>query len=120
MNDGSEEEYWPGDVLYVPPGHNSWVVGNEPYIGIEIATMDNYAKKWLRKWNKSNRRYNAHSSTLAECVYVWLKNAYSLPLLIPKNHFSIRTLMQKKNLFIYLFFFFFRNVRKNDSDKNIS
>ena len=45
MNDGSEEEYGPGDVLYVPPGHNSWVVGNEPYIGIEIATMDNYAKK---------------------------------------------------------------------------
>jgi mannose-6-phosphate isomerase-like protein (cupin superfamily) len=45
MNDGSEEEYGPGDVLYVPPGHNSWVVGNEPYVGIEIATMDNYAKK---------------------------------------------------------------------------
>lgn len=45
MNDGSEEEYGPGDVLYVPPGHNSWVVGNEPYIGIEIATMDNYGKK---------------------------------------------------------------------------
>jgi mannose-6-phosphate isomerase-like protein (cupin superfamily) len=45
MNDGDEEEYGPGDVLYIPPGHNSWVVGNEPYIGIEIATMDNYAKK---------------------------------------------------------------------------
>ena len=46
MNDGNEEEeYGPGDVLYIPPGHNSWVVGNEPYIGIEIATMDNYAKK---------------------------------------------------------------------------
>ena len=45
MNDGSEEEYGPGDVLYIPPGHNTWVVGNEPYTGIEIATMDNYAKK---------------------------------------------------------------------------
>jgi quercetin dioxygenase-like cupin family protein len=45
MNDGSEEEYGPGDVLYILPGHNTWVVGNESYTGIEIATMDNYAKK---------------------------------------------------------------------------
>ena len=45
MNDGSEEEYGPGDVTYIPPGHNAWVVGNEPYTGIEFETMDNYAKK---------------------------------------------------------------------------
>jgi mannose-6-phosphate isomerase-like protein (cupin superfamily) len=45
MNDESEEEYGPGDVLYIPPGHNTWVVGNEPYVGIEFATMENYAKK---------------------------------------------------------------------------
>ena len=45
MNDGSEEEYGPGDVLYIPPGHNTQVVGNEPYTGIEIATIDNHAKK---------------------------------------------------------------------------
>ena len=45
MNDGSEEEYGPEDVLYVPPGHNAWVVGNEPYVGIEFATSANYAKQ---------------------------------------------------------------------------
>ncbi len=30
MGDGSEEEFVPVDVGYVPPAHNSWVVGNEP------------------------------------------------------------------------------------------
>jgi len=24
MNDGSEEEFGPGDVGYVPPGHTAW------------------------------------------------------------------------------------------------
>jgi quercetin dioxygenase-like cupin family protein len=28
MNDGNEEEYRSGDVAYIPPGHNAWVVGN--------------------------------------------------------------------------------------------
>ncbi len=45
MNDGSEEEYGPGDVAYIPPGHNAWVVGNEPYIGIEFGSKANYAKQ---------------------------------------------------------------------------
>ena len=44
MNDGGEEEYGPGDVAYIPPGHNSWVVWNEAYTGIESATVENYAK----------------------------------------------------------------------------
>lgn len=45
MNDGSEEEYGPGDVAYIPPGHNTWVVGNEPYVGIEFGSAVNYAKQ---------------------------------------------------------------------------
>ena len=44
MNDGTEEEYGPGDVAYIPSGHNAWIVGNEPYTGIEFETMDSYAK----------------------------------------------------------------------------
>jgi mannose-6-phosphate isomerase-like protein (cupin superfamily) len=47
MNDGSEEEYGPGDVTYIPPGHNAWVVGNEPYIGIDFGTVDIYAKDYV-------------------------------------------------------------------------
>ncbi|MGC2572312.1 MAG: cupin domain-containing protein [Candidatus Nitrosopolaris sp.] len=44
MKDGNEEEYGPGDVAYIPPGHNAWVVGNDPYTGIDFGTMDKYAK----------------------------------------------------------------------------
>ena len=40
MNDGNEEEYGPGDLAYVPPGHKAWVVGNDPFTGMEFGTMD--------------------------------------------------------------------------------
>ena len=47
MNDGSEEEYGPGDVTYIPPGHNAWVVGNEPYTGIDFGTVDMFSKNYV-------------------------------------------------------------------------
>ena len=40
MNDGNEEEYGPGDLAYIPPGHNAWVVGNDPFTGMEFGTLD--------------------------------------------------------------------------------
>ena len=40
MNDGNEEEYGPGDLAYVPPGHKAWVVGNDPFRGMEFGTLD--------------------------------------------------------------------------------
>ncbi len=36
MNDGKEEEFGPGDIGVVPPGHDAWVVGNEKVIWLEI------------------------------------------------------------------------------------
>ena len=33
--DGKETEYGPGDVALVPPGHDAWVVGDEPVVIIE-------------------------------------------------------------------------------------
>jgi oxalate decarboxylase/phosphoglucose isomerase-like protein (cupin superfamily) len=45
MDDGSEEEFGPGDVGYVPPGHNAWVVGDEPFIAVDFTGMETYAKK---------------------------------------------------------------------------
>ena len=44
MDDGSEEEFGPGDVGYVPPGHNAWIVGTEPFIAIDFTGMTKYAK----------------------------------------------------------------------------
>jgi hypothetical protein len=43
MDDGSETEYGPGDVGVIPPGHNAWVVGNEPVVAIDITGMAEYA-----------------------------------------------------------------------------
>jgi hypothetical protein len=33
----------PGDLFYVPPGHDSWVVGNEPYISLHVMGSETYA-----------------------------------------------------------------------------
>jgi EutQ-like cupin domain len=32
MDDGSEAEFGPGDVGLVPPGHDAWIVGDEPFV----------------------------------------------------------------------------------------
>jgi len=44
MDDGTEEEFGPGDVSLVPPGHDAWVVGNDTVVAIDISGMGNYAK----------------------------------------------------------------------------
>jgi hypothetical protein len=36
MKDGTEFEIGPGDVVSIPPGHDAWVVGDEPAVGIEF------------------------------------------------------------------------------------
>lgn len=44
MDDGTEEESGPGDVIEVPSGHDAWVIGDEPVVGIDIAGGATYAK----------------------------------------------------------------------------
>ena len=36
MNDGKEEEFGPGELGVVPPGHDGFTVGNEPAVWLEI------------------------------------------------------------------------------------
>jgi hypothetical protein len=36
MKDGSEFDIGPGDVASVSPGHDAWVLGEEPVVGIEF------------------------------------------------------------------------------------
>jgi EutQ-like cupin domain len=45
MDDGTEEEFGPGDAAVIPPGHNAWVVGNEPVIAVDFTGLKDYAKK---------------------------------------------------------------------------
>ncbi len=49
MSDGSEEEYGPGDIGVVPPGHDAWVVGDEPVVVIDISGMKEYARPAAKK-----------------------------------------------------------------------
>ncbi len=36
MDDGSEDEFGPGDVSLLPPGHDAWVVGKEPVVVVDV------------------------------------------------------------------------------------
>ncbi len=54
MADGSEEEFGPGDVGIIPPGHDGWVVGNEPAVVIDISGMAEYAKPGAAKRTKKS------------------------------------------------------------------
>lgn len=45
MDDGTIVEMKAGDVFYVPPGHDSWVVGDEPYVSLHFLGADEYASK---------------------------------------------------------------------------
>jgi hypothetical protein len=44
MDDGTELECKAGDVSLIPPGHDAWVVGNEPVVLIDFQGMVDYAK----------------------------------------------------------------------------
>jgi class 3 adenylate cyclase len=44
LPDGTELEIGPGDVFEIPPGHDAWVVGDEPWISVDFESMRTYAK----------------------------------------------------------------------------
>ncbi len=44
MDDGSEKRIKAGDVTAIPPGHDAWVEGDEPYVGIDFQGGAQYAK----------------------------------------------------------------------------
>ncbi len=43
LDDGSELEVGPGDAYQIPPGHDGWVVGDEPFVTTEFARSWTYA-----------------------------------------------------------------------------
>ncbi len=42
--DGSEGEVGPGEVYRISPGHDAWVIGDEPAVFVEFQGAANYAK----------------------------------------------------------------------------
>src|SRR5215468_4035879 len=43
MDDGRVIEMKAGDVFYIAPGHDSWVVGDEPYVSLHFLGAETYA-----------------------------------------------------------------------------
>jgi class 3 adenylate cyclase len=44
MDDGREIEIGPDDVFDIPPGHDAWVVGNEPFETVEVAGIYGFGR----------------------------------------------------------------------------
>jgi quercetin dioxygenase-like cupin family protein len=45
MDDGQEMEFGPGDFSVIPPGHDAWVVGDQPCVVIDWQGFADYAKR---------------------------------------------------------------------------
>ncbi len=48
MDDGTVYELRAGNLFYIPPGppgHDSWVVGDEPYVSLHFLGAGDYAAK---------------------------------------------------------------------------
>ena len=43
MDDGTEYRLTPDDLFYVAPGHDSWVIGDEPYVSLHFLGAQEYA-----------------------------------------------------------------------------
>lgn len=45
MDDGEQQEFGPGDLMVVPPGHDAWVVGDEACVMLDWQGVADYAKR---------------------------------------------------------------------------
>jgi quercetin dioxygenase-like cupin family protein len=45
MDDGEEIEYGPGDFAVMYPGHDAWIIGDEPCVVIDWQGFTDYAKR---------------------------------------------------------------------------
>jgi quercetin dioxygenase-like cupin family protein len=45
MDDGTEADIGPGDVASIAPGHDAWVVGDEPFVAVDFGGYASYAQK---------------------------------------------------------------------------
>jgi hypothetical protein len=45
MDDGTTKEIGPGDVCSIPPGHDAWVICNEPAVLLDITGAGEYARR---------------------------------------------------------------------------
>ena len=44
LQDGTQKTIVAGDAYAIPPGHDAWVEGDEPFVGIEVMSAEQFAK----------------------------------------------------------------------------
>jgi hypothetical protein len=44
LDDGTEGTIGAGQSYTIPPGHDAWVEGEEPFVGIEVMSAEQYAR----------------------------------------------------------------------------
>jgi quercetin dioxygenase-like cupin family protein len=44
LDDGAEQTVSAGESYTIPPGHDAWVEGDAPFVGIEVVSAEQYAK----------------------------------------------------------------------------
>lgn len=44
MNDGKHKTIAAGESYTIPPGHDAWVEGKEPYVCVEVMSAEQFAK----------------------------------------------------------------------------
>jgi mannose-6-phosphate isomerase-like protein (cupin superfamily) len=44
LTDGTQITISAGDSYTIPPGHDAWVEGSEPFVGLEIMSAEKFAK----------------------------------------------------------------------------
>jgi class 3 adenylate cyclase len=44
MEDGTTNEIGPGSVYEIPPGHDGWVIGDEPFVAYDVAGVRSFAR----------------------------------------------------------------------------
>jgi class 3 adenylate cyclase len=44
MEDGTTNEIGPGMVYEIPPGHDGWVIGDEPFVAYDVAGVRSFAR----------------------------------------------------------------------------
>ena len=54
MDDGREIDIGPDDVFDIPPGHDAWVVGQEPFETVEVRGIFGYGR-----WSAADASYTA-------------------------------------------------------------
>jgi quercetin dioxygenase-like cupin family protein len=45
MDEGPEQEFGPNEAFEIPPGHDAWVVGEEPCVMLDFSGADEFAQE---------------------------------------------------------------------------